>query len=247
MSDNTQISSSDSGKFATTHWSVVLAAGDSLSPEHTQALSTLCQTYWYPLYAYLRRCGYNIHQAEDYTQAFFAQMLEKHSLRKVEPDPGKFRSFLLTSLRHFVADEQDYAKAIKRGGAAQKLSFDLEKAEGQYAHSLANNISPVKLFEKSWAITILQQTMNRLEVEFTSMNKQAHFAVLRTYIGGHRANIPYQDIAAELNMTEGAVKVAVHRLRMRYRELLRNEIAQTVADEEQIDEEIKELFVALAY
>jgi RNA polymerase sigma-70 factor (ECF subfamily) len=145
-----------------------------------------------------------------------------------------------------VADEHERARAIKRGGAVQKLPFDFERAEGQYVHSLAHDMSPEKLFERSWALTILQKTMDLLEVEFASMNKQTLFATLSTYLGGQGTNIPYHDVAAELNMTEGAVKVAVHRLRRRYRELLRNEIAQTVAAEDQIDEEIKGLFEALA-
>ena len=247
MPDENKTSSSESRKFATTHWSVILSAGDTSSPQHEQALSELYQSYWYPLYAYLRRCGYDTHQAEDYTQSFFAQLLEKHSLHNVKPTPGKFRSFLLTAIRHFVADEHDHAKAIKRGGTTKKLSLDFEKAERQYDHSLANNMSPERLFERSWAMTMLQRTMNRLEVEFTSKNKQAYFTSLSTYIGGQKTDVPYHTLATELNMTEGAVKVAVHRLRKRYQELLRNEIAQTVAAEDQIDEEIRDLFIALAF
>lgn len=247
MADETKISSSKSGKFVTTHWSMILAAGDTSSPLHKQALSELCQLYWHPLYAYLRRYGYDSHQAEDYTQSFFTQILEKHSLHKVEPTSGKFRSFLLKSLRHFVADEQDCSKAIKRGGAAHKLFIDLEKAEDQYTRSLTHNISPEKFFERSWAITILRRTMSRLEVEFTNKNKQVHFTALSAYIAGQKTNIPYHNLAIELNMTEGAVKVAVYRLRRRYLELLRHEIAQTVETEDQIDDEIRDLFAVLAY
>ena len=248
MSDTNDMSLTPSGtsRFATTHWSVVLAAGDSASPQHGQALNTLCQTYWFPLYAYLRRRGYNADQAEDCTQAFFAKMLDKHYLSSVGPKPGKFRSFLLAALRHFLADEHDHDRAIKRGGARKSLSLDFETAEGQYALGLAHDLSPQKLFERSWALTALEKTMGRLEAELASVNKRKLFDSLRVHLCGQVTKVPYRDVAAELNMTEGALKVAVHRLRGRYRELLRDEIAQTVATEDQIDEEIRDLFMALA-
>jgi len=153
MSDVHYISPTPSGagKFAsTTHWSVVLAAGDSASPQHEQALNKLCRSYWYPLYAYLRRSGYDIHQAEDYTQAFFAQMLEKHYLHKVEPKPGKFRSFLLVALKRFIVDQRARAQAIKRGGAHQTFSLDVETAESQYTSEPVCDLSPEKIFERSW-------------------------------------------------------------------------------------------------
>jgi RNA polymerase sigma-70 factor (ECF subfamily) len=194
----------------------------------------------------LRRRGYDADQAEDCTQAFFAQMLDKHYLSRVSPKPGKFRSFLLAALRHFVADEHDRARAIKRGGARKSLSLDFETAEGQYALGLAHDLSPEKLFERSWALTALEKTMGRLEADLASVNKRELFDALRVYLCGQTTNVPYRDVAAKLNMTEGAVKVAVHRLRRRYRELLRDEIAQTVVTEDQIDEEIRDLFMALA-
>jgi RNA polymerase sigma factor (sigma-70 family) len=233
------------GKFATTHWSVVLAAGDSSSVQHNQALSTLCQTYWYPLYAYLRRHGYDRHQAEDYTQAFFSQMLEKHYLRRVEPKPGKFRSFLLVALKRFIADQRARAKTIKRGGAHQILSLNIESAESQYIHEPACDLSPEKLFEKSWALTVLEKVMNRLENELASMHKQKLFNAIKIYLAGEIGSVPYRDVAAGLDMKEGAVKAIVYRLRRRYREILRDEIAQTVKTRDQVDEEIRDLFIAL--
>jgi RNA polymerase sigma factor (sigma-70 family) len=233
-------------RFATTHWSIVLAAGDSTSPQHREALSTLCQKYWFPLYAFLRRRGYDTHQAEDSTQAFFALMLEKHYLRRVEPVPGKFRSFLLTAMKHFLANEYDRAHAQKRGGNRTILSLDFETAEDKYTHEPASDLSPEKLFEKSWALTVLERTMDQLEAELASKGKQALFEHLRGYLAVDANAIPYGEVATKLGMTEGTARVATHRLRKRCRELLRDEIAQTVASEDQIDDEIRGLFAALS-
>ena len=233
------------GRFATTHWSVVLAAGRSSSPHHELALSTLCQTYWFPLYAFLRRRGYDAHEAADHTQAFFAQMLDKNYLRKVKPEPGKFRSFLLTALKHFVANERARAAARKRGRGRAVLSLDFENAETQYALEPADDLTPEKLFEKSWALTVLERTMDRLQAELADKSKRELFDHLRMYLAAEPNSVPYREAAAKLGMTEGAARVAVHRLRKRCRELLRDEIAQTVTSEEQIDDEIRGLFVAL--
>ena len=248
MSDESPKSSTPGGtsRFATTHWSVVLAAGSPSSPEYERALGTLCQTYWFPLYAYLRRQGYESHQAEDYTQAFFAQMLEKGYLSRVDPKPGKFRSFLLTALRHFLADQRDRARAIKRGAGKESLSLNFQTAESRYTIEPTNDLSPEKVFERSWALTLLEKTLDQLEAELASMNKRKLFDSLKVYLCGYTSAVPYRDVAAELNMTEGAVKVTVYRLRRRYREMLRDEIAQTVSTPEQIEEEIRDLFAALA-
>lgn len=248
MSDNTPTSPTPSGagRFATTHWSVVLTAGSPSSPNYKQALSNLCQTYWFPLYAYLRRQGHDTHQAKDYTQAFFASLLEKRGLRLADPKRGKFRSFLLTALKHFVANERDRAQAQKRGGGRKVLSLTFENAENQYALEPAHQLSPEKLFERSWALTVLERTMTRLQAESAGAKKRKAFNLLKVYLTAETGSIPYRDVAAELDMTEGAVKVAVHRLRRRYRELLRDEIAQTVTAEDEIDEEIRDLFAALA-
>ena len=234
------------GRFATTHWSLVLAAGDTQSPQHREALETLCQKYWYPLYVYLRRRGYDTHRAEDGTQAFFARMLEKHYLHGVEPAPGKFRSFLLTAMKRFLANEYDRAQAQKRGGDRTILSLDFENAEQQYKLEPASDLTPEKLYEKSWALTILDRIMKQLEAELARKGKQRFFEHLRVYLGVDADTIPYGEVAETLGITEGTARVAVHRLRKRCRELLREEIAQTVAGEDQIDDEIRGLFSALS-
>jgi len=233
-------------RFATTHWSVVLAAGKSSSANQKQALETLCQTYWFPLYAYLRRRGYDTHQAEDYTQGFFADILEKHDLRAADPERGKFRSFLLATLKHFLSDERDHAQAQKRGGGRKLLSLDFQEAESQYHLEPADRLSPERLFEKSWALTVIEKTMVNLRADSARRGKEDVFDHLKVYLTTEKDEIPYTDMATELDMTEGSIRVAVHRLRRQYRKLLRDEIAQTVATEDQIDEEMGCLFAALA-
>jgi DNA-directed RNA polymerase specialized sigma24 family protein len=237
---------SGAGRFATTHWSVVLSASRPESAHYHQALESLCRTYWFPLYAYLRRHGYDTHQAEDHTQAFLANLLAKRGLRLVEPKRGKFRSFLLAALKHFLANERARAGAQKRGGGRRVLSLDYRNAETQYALEPRDELSPEKLFERSWALTVLDRAMARLQAEAAASKKQPQFDRLKACLTAGKNAVAYHQIAAELKMTEGAVKVAVHRLRRRYRELLREEIAQTVATEDQIDEEIRHLFAALA-
>ena len=249
MSDNTtkSYSVSGAGRFATTHWSVVLQAGQPGAPGYQQALETLCRGYWFPLYAYLRRHGYDSHQAEDYTQAFFCRVLEKQVLRLADSKRGRFRSFLLATLKNFLADERDRARAQKRGGGRKLLSIDFNEAENQYALEPAVRLSPEKLFDKSWALTVLERTMACLKTELARKNKKELFDHLKIYLTAEKGSIPYRDTAAELNMTEAAVRTAVHRLRRHYRKSLRDEIAQTVATEDQIDEEIDDLFAALTY
>ena len=237
---------SGAGRFATTHWSVVLAAAQPESTRYQQALEALCRTYWFPLYAYLRRHGYNAQKAEDHIQAFFVCLLEKRGLRLADPKRGRFRSFLLTALKHFLANELDRARAQKRGGGQKIVSLNVETAENQYALEPAHELSPEKLFEKSWALTVLDRTMDRLEAESARKNKQRLFECLKSYLGPELNPDTYRDVAVELDMTEGAVKVTLHRLRKRFRQLLRDEIAQTVAAEDQIDQEIRDLFDALA-
>ena len=249
MSGNSNISSSTAGtsRFATTHWSVVLTAGKPDSSHYRQALETLCRTYWFPLYVYLRRRGYDIYQAEDNIQAFFACLLEKGGLRLADPKRGRFRSFLLVALKHFLANESARTQAQKRGGGRKILSLNIENAESQYIREPRDELSPEKLFERSWALAILDRTMVRLQAEAVSAKKEKHFDCLKIYLTAEKNAVPYCEVATRLNMTEGAVKVAVHRLRQRYRVLLRDEIAQTVTTEEQINEEIRDLFAALAY
>ncbi len=239
--------SSKKPRFATTHWSVVLAAGKSSSPDQKQALETLCRGYWFPLYAYLRQRGYSTHQAEDYTQAFFTHILEKHDLQTADPKYGKFRSFLLIRLKYFLSDERDRAKAKKRGGGRKIICLGFQNAEDQYTLEPADQLSPEKLFEKSWALTVLERTMERLENEMAKKDKKKLFEHLKIYLTTEKDIIPYRNMAKKLKMAEGSVRVTVHRLRRRYRKILRDEIAQTVADEDQIDEEMGHLFDALAH
>jgi RNA polymerase sigma factor (sigma-70 family) len=222
-----------------------MAASDSSLAKHEPALATLCQTYWFPLYVYLRRRGYDSHQAEDYTQGFFAGILERKGLQKADPKYGKFRSFLLASLKNFLADEWDRDHAQKRGGDKKVLSLDFDVAASRYDQEPGHQMSPEKLFERSWALTVLTRAMDRLKAEATVSDKQQLFDCLKIYLTAEKDAVPYKDVAAKLNMTAGAVKVAVHRLRRRYRELVRDEIAQTVTTEAQIDEEIRDLFAAL--
>lgn len=224
----------------------MLAAGSPESTRYHEALEVLCRTYWFPLYAYLRRHGCGTHQAEDHIQGFFMRMLEKHSLSGVHEKPGKFRSFLLASLKNFVANEIDRVQAQKRGGHHTILSLDLEQAERQYTSEPSHEMSPERLFERSWAITVLEHAMLRLESEFTSSDKADLFDHLKGYLTAESDVIPYRDVAEKLSMTEGAVKMAVYRLRNRYRDALRGEVAQTVATQEQIDEEIRELLAVLS-
>jgi len=243
---DTNSTPADTSRFATTRWSVVLAAGSSESTRYHEAMESLCRTYWFPLYAYLRRKGHDASQAEDYVQGFFMRMLEKHSLSGVDEKPGKFRSFLLVSLKNFVANEIDHAQAQKRGGHHTILSLDLEQAERQYTSEPSHEMSPERLFERSWAIAVLEHAMIQLESEFANSDKAGLFDHLRGYLTAEPNMIPYRDVAEKLRMTEGAVKTAVYRLRNRYRDVLRAEVAQTVATKEQIDEEIRELLTVLS-
>ena len=245
-SQKTGSSSFKDARFTTTHWSVVLAAGSPKSPHQKEALETLCRTYWYPLYAYLRRGGHNTDEAEERTQAFFAHILEKEFLGKVEPKPAKFRSFLLIVLRHFLIDEFHRGAAAKRGGRKKPLPLDFEEGERKYALEPTHDFSPEKVFERSWALTLLDKTLNRLETELTNLNKQHLFDVLRNHLCGDASEVSYKDVASGLGMTEAAVKVTVYRLRKRYREILRDEISQTVDSSDQIDEEMRALRTALS-
>jgi len=248
MSKHTPTSPRDKAdsRFSTTHWSVVLAAGASASAGSREALERLCKTYWYPLYTYLRRRGCDMHQAEDCTQGFFAALLQRHALERASPEQGKFRSFLLSSLNHFLADQGDHAAAQKRGGGKKIVSLDVEDAETRYRLEPAHDLTPEKLFEKSWALTVLNNAMTRLKAEFAEAGRQNLFESLKPHLPAGRGPASYKDVAARLGMTEGAVKVAVHRLRDRYRQLVREEIAQTVSTPEQVDEEIRDLFASLA-
>ena len=231
--------------FATTHWSAVLTACSGDTPRARVALGGLCQTYWYPLYAYVRRRGHPAHDAQDLTQEFFAQLLERHSLATASPQRGRFRSFLLTALNHFLANEWHKARTGRRGGGNPVTSLDWAEAEKRYDLEPADHRSPDKLFEKQWALTLLSEVLNRLETEYQQDGKLELFTALKQTLTGTRESQPYLELAEKLDMNEGAIKVAVHRLRRRYRDLIRAAIADTLDETENIDDEMRHLFSAL--
>jgi RNA polymerase sigma factor (sigma-70 family) len=233
-------------QFATTHWRVVLAAGRSDSSHARDALAHLCQIYWYPLYAYVRRQGHSPEDAQDLTQEFFARFLEKSYLDDVDRAKGKFRSFLLASLKHFLANEWDRAKALKRGGGRAFISLDDQSGETRYGLEPADSLSADKIFERRWALTLLEQVLAHLRTEYMARGKTRLFDELKICLTGEKSSIPYAELGSKVGMTEGAVKVAVHRLRQRYRELLRAEIGKTVASPEEVDQELRYLFAALS-
>ncbi len=231
-------------QFATTHWSMVVSAGHSRSPEASRALAILCENYWFPLYAFVRRAGYSAEDAQDLTQEFFARLLVQRFLTKVDRQKGKFRSFLLAALKHFLADEWDRAHAQKRGGSKTVISFDSLDAETRYRLEPAGDLTPEKLFEKQWALSLLEHVLSRLHGELVGEGKSALFEALKDTLTGVGATT-YATIGAGLGMTEGAVKVAAHRMRRRYRALLREEIAQTVSSSDEIGDEIRYLLSCL--
>jgi RNA polymerase sigma-70 factor (ECF subfamily) len=231
--------------FRTTHWSVVLAARDEGFGARNTALETLCRTYWYPLYAYVRRKGHDAHDAQDLTQGFFERFLSKNYLQSVAADRGKFRSFLLASLNHFLANEWDKSQTQKRGGGHEIISLDAEMAEERYDREPGHELSPEKIFERRWANTVLEIVLKRLRAEFDVAGQVKRFDALKGFILDERGATPFAEVARQLNMNEAAVKSAVHRMRKRFRELFREEIANTVASPAEIEEEIRHLILAL--
>jgi RNA polymerase sigma factor (sigma-70 family) len=233
--------------FATTHWSVVqLAARANDTTRARRALSELCGAYWYPLYAFIRRQGVSSHDAQDLTQEFFARFLAGDYLANLSPDKGKFRAYLLACVKHFLANEWDKARAAKRGAGQRAISFDEAEAEERYRFEPTHELSADKLFERRWALTLLDSVLVRLRQEFATEGKLPMFEKLKPTLTGARESEPYAELAAQLQMTEGAVKVAVHRLRQRYRDLLRSEIASTVSTASEVDDEIRYLFSVLS-
>jgi RNA polymerase sigma-70 factor (ECF subfamily) len=231
--------------FTTTHWSAVLQAGQGNSPGADAALSRLCQTYWYPLYVFVRRKGQNPEDAQDLVQGFFARLLEKNYLRGADPEKGKFRSFLIVALKRYMAKEWDRANRLKRGGGAKVLSLNEENTEFRYRAEPADALTPEKAYERHWAMTLLDQVLARLEAESAADGKAELFAELKGVLSGEKGFGSYEKIAEKLGMSQGAIRVAVHRLRQRYRELLRLEIANTVSSPEEIEEELRHVFAAL--
>jgi len=229
------------GHFLTTHWSVVLQAGQGNSLEAHEAFEKLCRSYWYPLYAYVRRKGHGPHDAQDLTQDFFARFLERKYVSLADRSRGKFRSFLLTSLQHFLVNEWSKTQTAKRGGAQKFISWDEQDAEARYLAEPSDDLAPDRIFEKRWATSLLDHVLVRLREEYAAAGKSKPFEALKVFVWGERNVATYQEMAAQLRTSEGAVKVAVHRLRQRYRELLRAQVAQTVSSADEVDEELRYL------
>ena len=233
--------------FVTTHWSMVLAAGHADTPGAQDALARLCQTYWHPLYAYVRRLGYSPHDAQDLTQEFFARLLAKNTLAGADASRGRFRSFLLASLKHFLANEWDKARAQKRGGGQIPIPIDPAVAETSCAgFEPADPATAEKLYERRWALTLLDRVLRRLREEYAASGREKLFEQLKPTLTEASRSVRYAEMATRLGTTEGAVKVAVHRLRQQYRELLRAEIAATVGTPDEVEDELRNLFAALA-
>lgn len=235
----------NSPRFVTTRWSIVISAGSEKSPESKRALESLCEIYWYPLYAYVRRRVSDINEAQDLTQSFFAEFLEKSYVGLATPDRGRFRSFLLTSFKHYLSKQWEKAKALKRGGGQVTISLDFQSADSSLAFEPTSRLTPEQIYERQWAITLLGQIMQRLKTEFEESSKASHFEELKDFVIGDHAGKSYTDVATNLEITEVAARKAASRMRKRYRELLREEITQTVSSPEEIDDEIRSLFEIL--
>lgn len=234
------------GIFATTHWSVVLSARDASAPDSSAALETLCGTYWYPIYAFVRRQGQSAADAQDLTQEFFARLLQKDYLRAAAREKGRFRTFLIVALKRFMANEWDRAHALKRGGGRAQVSLDTSLAETRYQLEPAAAAGADQIYERRWALTLLDQVMARLRQEYADRGNTGEFEQLKSVLTADRGEISYGTIAANLGISEGAARVAVHRLRKRFREVFREEIAQTVSTPEEIEDEVRHLVAALA-
>jgi len=234
--------------FPTTSWSLVLAAAANPTPDSCASLADLCRNYWQPIYAFVRRSGYDRDQAQDLTQAFFATMLEKNYLGDADRERGRFRTFLLTAVKHFLANEWDQAHALKRGGGRAAVPIDPAEAEAWYAPEVSGQQppdTPERIYERQWALSVLEQVMAKLRTEFAAEDKAAYFDRLKPLLTGDPEAVRYDTLAADLSSSPGALRVAVHRMRRRYRDLLRAEIAETVSTAADIDEEIRFLLRAV--
>jgi RNA polymerase sigma factor (sigma-70 family) len=232
--------------FPHTRWSVVLAATQKDAPESAAALESLCRAYWFPLYAYVRRCGQSPHDAQDLTQEFFYRLLEKRWLDSADREKGKLRTFLIVALKHFMSHEWRRASAQRRGGGQSPMPFDTEFAESRYAADPSANLAADKTFDKQWAMTLLDLTVNRLRAEFTAAGRPDNFEALKGCLMAERGAIDYAAVAKLLGVKESAARVAVHRLRKRFRDVYREEISQTLADGADLDGELRHLAAALA-
>jgi RNA polymerase sigma-70 factor (ECF subfamily) len=243
MNSETMHTLSGSSRFPATRWTLVIAAGGPNRKDTRSALVSLCESYWYPLYSYLRRRGYPADDAQDLTQEFFVRVLEGRYLDRADPEKGRFRSFILTSLKFFVADEGDRQRAQKRGGGAV-LPLDFDSGEDRYQREPAHDETPERIFERRWALAVLDRVMDKLRTEFLHHGRPEHFERLKIFLLG-QSGAPYAALAQEMKTSEGALKVAIHRLRKRYRELFRQEIADTVADPADVESELQFLAAVL--
>jgi RNA polymerase sigma factor (sigma-70 family) len=232
-------------QFHTTHWSLVVAAAGQEGEQPRAALEELCQAYWYPIYAFIRRRGSSAEDARDLTQDFFAALLEKGYLADADPQRGRFRSFLLTAVARFVTKQHEKAAAQKRGGGRRLLSLDFDAGESRYQHEPEHDWTAEKIFERRWALTLLDRTLAALRREHEAGGKLPQFQALKVFLTGEAGAPPLREVAQKLNTSEGAIKVAIHRLRQKYREQLREQIAQTVAAPEDIESELADLLAAL--
>jgi DNA-directed RNA polymerase specialized sigma24 family protein len=232
-------------EFATTHWSMVLAAGNRRRPDASRALAQLCETYWYPLYAYVRRSVGDVHEAQDFTQAFFERLLELRPFETVDPERGRFRAFLLSACKRFLINEWHKGRAAKRGGGRRTLSLDFASGESKLGLVAVDTVTAEQLFEQEWAVTLLDHVLNLLRAEYVAKDRLPHFEALKHFLAGASRQDGYHDAARVLGMSETTAKVAAHRMKKRYRELLRAEIGQTVERPEDVEDEIRDLFAVL--
>jgi len=247
MTSNQSRENDQDGRFRTTHWSVVLLSAQTQAPGSRTALANLCRLYWYPLYAFVRRRGYSPEDAQDLTQGFFLSLLERKSLRRVSPEKGKFRSFLLASLKNYLSDAFDRDNSAKRGGQIEFVALDFQDGEERYHDEQADDLSPEKVFDARWALILLSHAMGRLRTEYVSQDKTAIIDALQPFLDPTNSKrLPsYEDVADKLQVSLGGVKTLIHRLRKRYSEILREEVARTVTDPRAIDDEIHSLCEAL--
>ena len=225
--------------FLTTRWSIVLSARDRASSSGTLALESLCRAYWYPLYVFVRRQGHGAHDAQDLTQAFFARLLEKDYLQSVEREKGRFRTFLIVAMKRFLLNEWDKLRTQKRGGNFLHLPLDTELAESRYLDESSETLPADQVYERRWALTLLDQAMARLRSDYSNSGREKEFEHLKISLTAERGEVSYREIASVLQMTEGAARVALHRLRKRFREIFREEIASTVSTSDEVDDEVR--------
>jgi DNA-directed RNA polymerase specialized sigma24 family protein len=236
----------EGAQFCTTHWSVVLLAGSRPSMQSDEALQSLCCIYWYALYAFVRRKGFSVPDAQDLTQAFFAQFLEKQYVNRADPQRGRFRNFLLACLKNFLANQWDRNQTVKRGAAYNIISWDDHVAENQFISEPATGISPEDAYDKRWAERLLQQVLLRFRDEFSASGKIDSFDALKQFLWGPDSSVSFAELSRQLGLSEGAARQLVHRFRFRFRELLRKEVAQTVADPKDVDDELRHLISVIS-